>query len=205
MTVLRSLRLTLTFALLCHGLTVLGLAQDSNRDAWQQPEAIMDSIGIRAGMAIGEAGAGSGYFTFHLSRRVGSEGRILANDISTSALEELQERISRESVTNISVITGDVDDPKFPEDSLDMVVMMNAFHEFTEVAEWMHNVLPSLKPGATLVIIDRDPDKTRSGWSHFKTKEQILEAMENTGFTLVRILSFLSRDTILIFRPVTKP
>lgn len=186
-------------------LITTGCAQNQYRDTWQQPEAIMDSIGVREGMTIGEAGAGTGYFTFHLARRVGPDGRIYANDIDRSALRQIDEQANEESITNITTILGEVDDPLFPEDRLDMVVMMMAFHDFAEPTEWMKNVIPSMKQGARLVIIDQDPEKMQSGWSHFMTKEQILEAMAKTDFTLLRIFSFLERDNIYVFGLVDSP
>ena len=64
-------------------------AQNSNRDSWQQPEKIMDVVGIKEGMIIGEAGAGKGYFTFYLSKRVGKSGKVYANDIKKDVLEKI--------------------------------------------------------------------------------------------------------------------
>lgn len=180
-------------------LTSVCCSQNHYRDRWQQPVAIMDSIGVREGMVIGEAGAGTGYFTFHLAQRVGSGGKIYANDIDKGVLEEIRERMERDGVSNIATILGEVDDPLFPKSSLDMVVMMNAFHDFTEPTRWMKNVVSSMKPGAHLVIIDRDPDKMRSGWDHFMTKEQILEAMAKTDFALLEMYAFLERDNIYVF------
>lgn len=185
--------------LISHLIISVSCSQNRYRDPWQQPAAIMDSVGIREGMTIGEAGAGTGYFTFHLSRRVGSSGRIYANDIDKGVLEEIREQTERESITNITTILGEVEDPLFPEGRLDMVIMMNAFHDFSEPTAWMKNVIPSMKKGATLVIIDRDPEKTRSGWNHFMTKDQILDAMAKTDFTLIRLFTFLERDNIYVF------
>ncbi|MBE0558708.1 MAG: class I SAM-dependent methyltransferase, partial [Proteobacteria bacterium] len=183
----------------------LSCGQNHTRDSWQRPQAIMDSIGVREGLTIGEAGAGTGYFTFHLAARVGSSGKVFANDIDRGVLEDIDERRERESLTNIETIVGEVDDPLFPKGRLDMVVMMNAFHDFTEPTTWMRNVIPSMKPSATLVIIDRDPDKMQSSWNHFMTKNQILEAMSATDFTIVRILTFLERDNVYVFRLADSP
>jgi ubiquinone/menaquinone biosynthesis C-methylase UbiE len=176
------------------------LAQHYNRDSWQQPGAIMDSVGVRPGMVIGEAGAGDGYFTFHLAQRVGTNGKVFANDIDEDVLEEIEERMEREGVTNIVIVVGEIADPLFPKGKLDMVVMMNAFHDFGEPVAWMKNVIPSMKPDAPLVIIDHDPDKTRSGWSHFMTKDKLLAVMEETDFTLVHLYAFLERDNIYVFQ-----
>ncbi len=175
-------------------------AQNSWRDRWQQPDAIMDSVGVKAGMVIGEAGAGDGYFTFHLAKRVGDKGMVYANDIDEGALEDLRDRMKREGVTNIVTVLGEVDDPVYPRGDLDMVTMMLAFHDFSEPQAWMANVIQYMKPDARLVIVDRDPDKTRSSWDHFMTKAQILAAMEKTRFVLEHVYTFLERDNIYVYK-----
>jgi ubiquinone/menaquinone biosynthesis C-methylase UbiE len=175
-------------------------AQRSDRDSWQQPEAIMDSLGIGLGMIVGEAGAGDGYFTFHLSARVGEKGKIYANDIDKRALKSLEDRCKREGVRNVTAVIGEVNDPLFPKRELDCVVMMMAFHDFEKPVEWMKNVIPSLKPGAFLAIIDQDPDKTKRDRGHFWTKEKVLTAMEKTEFVLVRLYTFLERDNIYVYK-----
>ena len=175
-------------------------AQHYGRDSWQQPERIMDSLHVVPGMIIGEAGAGDGYFTFHLAKRVGDKGLIYANDIDVGALEDLMDRAEDEKVRNIKTIIGEVDDPLFPEGRMDMIVMMRAFHDFTEPVHWMKNAAPALKTGAKMVIIDVDTEK-RGNWNnHFLSKEEILDRMNKTGFELVKIYDFLERDLILVFK-----
>lgn len=174
-------------------------AQDKSRDSWQKPDAIMDSLGIKAGMIIGEAGAGDGYFTFHLAQRVGRDGMIYANDIDEDALEKLRERMKREGVTNIVTISAEADDPMFPRGKLDMVVMMNVFHHIEDFEDWMTNVIGSMKPGAPMVFVETDPAKRSSWKDHFLTKGEILERMRKTRFKFVRTLDFLERDTIYLF------
>jgi ubiquinone/menaquinone biosynthesis C-methylase UbiE len=176
------------------------IAQDSDRDAWQQPGKIMDVVGIRPGMVVGEAGAGRGYFTFFLAERVGETGKVYANDIDASALKSLERQCERDSIDNIVTILGEDNDPLFPKGELNMVIMMRAFHHFANPAAWMKNVIPSMKPGAPLVIVDLDPDKTGRGHYHFMTKEEVLESMQDTPFELDRIETFLARDNIYIYK-----
>jgi ubiquinone/menaquinone biosynthesis C-methylase UbiE len=176
------------------------LGQNKYRDTWQKPEAIMDTIGVKQGMVIGEAGAGEGYFTFWLSKRVGEMGKIYANDIKESVLRKIKRRCKREGVTNITPILGKQEDPLFPEGELDMVVMMLAFHEFKNPIKWLENVKASMKPNARLVIIERDPEKTGSGWGHFMKRDEILETVKKANFELVRIETFLTKDNIFIFK-----
>lgn len=174
--------------------------QNHYRDSTQQPEAIMDTIRVKQGMVIGEAGTGEGYFTFWLSKRVGKAGKIYANDIVESVLKKIQKRCERDSIDNIITILGKQNDPMFPKGELDMVVMMLAFHEFKNPAKWLENVKSSMKSNATLVIIDRDPEKTNSGWGHFMKKDDILATVKKADFELVRLETFLKNDNIFIFR-----
>ena len=171
-----------------------------SRDYWLKPEKVMDVIGVKPGMIIGEAGAGRGYFTFKLSHRVGDSGRVYANDIKEKVLQVIRDRCKREGITNITTILGEVEDPLFPTGKLDMVIMVMAFHDFEKPVEWLENVKPSMKPEATLVIIEKDLDRWGKGRNHFMTKNEILETVAKADFELVRIETFLARDNIYIFR-----
>jgi arsenite methyltransferase len=170
------------------------------RDTWHQPDEVMDVVGVKPGMIIGEVGAGHGYFTFHLSRRVGDSGRIYANDIASSALASLRRKCENEGITNIETIVGEVEDPLLPKGILDMVFIVNAFHDLAKPVELLNNLVPSLKPEAPVVIIDRDPEKTRDPAGHFLTKEEILEMIEQSDFELDRIETFLTQHNIYIIK-----
>lgn len=169
------------------------------RDAWQKPEKVMDAIGVKKGMIIGIAGAGQGYFTFKMAPRVGETGKIYANEISRNCINHIKDRIKDENVKNVETILGKVDDPLFPKGKLDMVFMCYVFHELEKSTEFMQNILPSLKPGATVVIMEQDPGKT--GSSHFLKKKDVLRKIKEAGYELVRIETFLSKDNIYICRP----
>lgn len=173
----------------------------SSRDALMQPEKLMDSIGVKPGMVIGEGGAGEGYFTFKLARRVGTTGIVYANDIVERVLGVIERRSEREDITNITTVLGEVEDPLFPEGELDMVIMVMAFHDFEKPVEWLKNVKRCMKPTATLVIVERDPDRSESGSSHFLTKDEILDTVKKAGlFELDRIETFLRAHNVYIYR-----
>jgi ubiquinone/menaquinone biosynthesis C-methylase UbiE len=177
-----------------------GLQYSNVRDREHQPEKVMDVVGVKPGMVIGEVGAGGGYFTFHLSRRVGPFGKIYANDISSGALSSLRRRCDREGIHNIETILGEVEDPLLPQGSLDMVFIVNAFHDLAKPVKLLDNLVPSLKPGAAVVIIDRDPAKIRDPGGHFLSREEVLEKIEKSRFELDRIESFLSQHSIYILK-----
>ena len=171
----------------------------ADRETWQPPEQIMDAIGVEPGMRVGEAGAGKGYFTFPLSRRVGPEGIVFANDISTSSLDVIRDRAENEELDNIKIVVGEVVDPLFPEEDLDMIVMVYVLHMLEKPVEFLRNVGKYLGPGASLVVIERNTTTERAHYPSFMTNHQILETMGETGFKLVRTETFLPKDTIYIY------
>ena len=156
------------------------LSAQTRRDRQTQPEKLMDVAGVTPGMVIGEAGAGEGYFTFHLSKRVGKKGRIYANDIDQEALQEIIHRCEREGVENIETVLGKIEDPLFPVRKLDMVTMLYAFHDFTEKEAWLKNVKKYMKDDANLVIFD--PQDIHTGM----TEELVAELGKKAGFKLVK-------------------
>ena len=164
-------------AILC--LALFGFSQ-SRRDKRDQPEKLMDIAGVKPGMSIGEAGAGRGYLTFHLSRRVGDMGRIYANDIDKKSLRYIIDRCEREGVKNIETILGEIADPCFPVIDLDMVIMLYAFHDFTEKEAWLKNVKKYMKRDASLVIFDGQDAHT--GMS----KELVSNLGRSAGFQLLK-------------------
>ncbi len=177
------------------------IPSEANRDGWQQPGKVMNAIGVKPGMVIGEAGAGKGYFTFKLARKVGSSGKIYANDIADDALDTLRERIEDEDIKNIVTIKGEVEDPLFPEGRLDMVFMCYVLHDLAEPGAFLKSLKPAFRPGATLVILERDPGKYPSAAGHFWYKEKLLRVVKSGGYKLVRLETFLSRDNLYIFKP----
>ncbi len=170
------------------------------RESWQPPEKIMDAIGVRPGMRVGEAGAGRGYFTFPLARRVGPEGVVFANDISKSSLDALRERAVSEGLGNIKIVVGEIENPQFPERNLDMIVMVYVLHHLERPIPFVKNLHSYLRPGGSLVIIEGNNPTERGHFPPFMTSRQVSETMSETGYELDRTETFLQRDTIYIYK-----
>jgi ubiquinone/menaquinone biosynthesis C-methylase UbiE len=170
---------------------------DTARDAEIQPERVMDAIGVRPGMVIGEPGAGRGYFTFKLARRVGDAGKVYANDIDAGALGHLRERCRNDGIRNIETVLGEIEDPRFPARALDLVIMVYALHDFAEPQAFLEKLRESLKPGATVVILDRDPEAT--GERHFMPRERLLALFGASGYVLAREERFVRKHLLLVF------
>ena len=170
------------------------------REEWQPPEEIMDAIGVKPGMVIGEPGAGSGYMTLYLARRVGKEGKIYANDISRSALDELESRAAEEGVKNIEIVLGEVKDPVFPVKELDMVIMVYVLHMLDKPVEFMKNVRKYMTPETPLVIIERNTHKDRGHPPSFMSIRQILDTLQKSDYVLERTETSLPMDTTYILK-----
>ena len=151
-------------------------------------------------MRVGEAGAGEGYFTFPLARRVGARGLVYANDISTASLDVIRERAGREGLGNIKIVVGAVEDPRFPEKNLDMVVMVYVLHMLERPIPFLRNLRSYLKPGGSLVIIERNTTVERAHYPSFMTNREILDTVSETGYELDRTETFLPRDTIYVYK-----
>jgi len=193
-------RRALVAAVLSGLIAISGQAQyrNASRDNIEQPEKVMEVTGVKPGMVIGEVGAGHGYFTFWLSKGVGEGGKVYANDIDRSALAAIERRRASENVANIETVLGTVEDPGFPAGSLDMVFMVNAFHDLEKPVELLANLRPALKPGATVVIMDRDP--ARASDRHFLPREEVEEIVGRSVFAMVRVETFLRYHNLYILR-----
>jgi ubiquinone/menaquinone biosynthesis C-methylase UbiE len=186
-------------ALLVFGLALHAKYEYQHRDSYQKPDKVLEVIGVKPGMVIGEPGAGKGYFTLKLARKVGPTGKIYANDIAQKELDILKSKVKKQGLTNVVIIKGKVTDPLFPEGQLDMVFMSYVLHDLSRPVTFLENLKPSLKANAPLVILERDPEKyTKTAW-HFWKKEKVLKTVKAAGFRLDRIETFLPRDNIYIF------
>ncbi|MCJ7586692.1 MAG: class I SAM-dependent methyltransferase, partial [Candidatus Aminicenantes bacterium] len=128
----------------------------------QPPERIMDAIGLKPGMVIGEVGAGTGRISVWLARRVGPQGKVFANDIDAEALDRLWARAKRLKFGNVETVLGKSDDPLLPRDALDIAFMINVYHHLEKPQAILVAIRPSLKPGGVLAIVERDPAKSES-------------------------------------------
>jgi ubiquinone/menaquinone biosynthesis C-methylase UbiE len=182
-------------------------SRDRDRYMWQQPERVMNAIGIEPGMVVADVGAGNGYFTVRLARRVGPQGKVYAEDIDERGLRRIKELVAQDGLKNVEVIKGKADDPLLPEKAVDLALMVNVFHFIEKPKEFFDNLRTSLKPGATLVVVQWDSEKisieTEMSPSDLDlySKKKLLKTMKDVGYEVVRIESFLSVQNIYICRP----
>jgi ubiquinone/menaquinone biosynthesis C-methylase UbiE len=152
-------------------------------------------------MVVGEVGAGRGYFTFRLASRVGPTGKVYANDIDEEGLGHLRNRAAERHLTNIATIVGRVDDPMLPKGQLDMVVMVNTFHDLAKPVELLAALVPCLKPGGKVVILDYDDDKAAKQieyYGHFNTVTKTLDILAASAFKVDRVDTDFVREVLIV-------
>lgn len=133
------------------------------RDRLNEAEDVMDRAGIRPGMTVADIGAGEGYYTVRLAKRVGPDGRVLAQDIMAETIDALGRRITREDWKNVSVKLGTADDPKLPANSFDRVFMIHMYHEITEPYAFLWHLHAALKKDGEVIIVDADRPTDQHG------------------------------------------
>jgi ubiquinone/menaquinone biosynthesis C-methylase UbiE len=188
--------------------TVLGATAVAEPPRWLRSlqwhldiQQALDVVGATPGMIVGEAGAGDGYFTLPLAKRVGAQGMVYANDINRRSLDYLEQDAKRHRLTNIRTVVGDVDDPRFPRRDLELVVVVHAFHDFEKPVEWLVNLKQYLRPGGRVAVIDRDPAKGAE--SHFWPRDRIAGYAQQAGYRMVTSAEADTDHLILVFTPAS--
>ncbi|KAA9018904.1 class I SAM-dependent methyltransferase [Sphingobium limneticum] len=138
-------------------------SSEESRDRVNEAEDIMDRAGIRPGMTVADIGAGEGYYTVRLARRVGAKGRVLAEDIMPEVIEALSRRITREKWDNVSVKLGAPEDPRLPENSFDRILMVHMYHEIAEPYAFLWHLSPALKKDGELIVVDANRPTDQHG------------------------------------------
>jgi ubiquinone/menaquinone biosynthesis C-methylase UbiE len=178
----------------------LGELEGPDRDAWQMPDAIMDALGIADGAAVADIGAGGGWFTVRLARRVGPNGLVYAQDVQLPMLEAIQRRVDREGLKNVRTVHGESGDPRLPGHSVDVVLIVDAYHEFTNPVELLRHLTGALKPGGRIGVVNF----TKEGGGPGPPPEerideaQVIAEAEAAGLTLVRKETFLPFQYFLV-------
>ena len=181
----------------------LGLLDAPDRELWQRPDLIMDVMGIADGSVVADIGAGSGWFTIRLARRVGPQGHVYAEDVQQEMITALSRRASREGFKNVTPRLGTINDPKLRAQSLDAALMVDSFHEVdaADRVAMLSNLGKALKPQGRLGIVDFRLDGTGPGPAPEErvSPDVVIDAAQKAGLKLIRQESFLEYQYFLIF------
>lgn len=138
-------------------------SNEDARDSAGEFEKVVELAGIRPGMSVADIGAGEGYYTVRLAPLVGSEGRVLAQDIIPETRDALAQRVTRERLDNVAVKLGLPSDPMLPTASFDRILLIHMYHEIERPSEFLWNLRPALKRGGSVVVVEPDRSTPRHG------------------------------------------
>jgi predicted methyltransferase len=180
----------------------LGLLEAPDRDIWQQPEQIMDVLGIADGAVVADIGAGAGWFTIHLSRRVGPQGTVYAEDVQPEMISAIARRANALRLTNVKPILGVAGDPRLPAGRLDAILMVDAYHEMSERVPMLRHLATALKPGGRLGIVDFKLEGSGPGpdVEERVAPEVVIAEARQAGLQVASQETFLPYQYFLIFR-----
>jgi ubiquinone/menaquinone biosynthesis C-methylase UbiE len=171
------------------------------REREEAPSRALAIMNIAPGAAVADIGAGSGYFTERIARIVGPSGKVYATDIQQGMLDLIRARITRAGLKNVTLVLGEPDNPRLPEASLDLALMVDVYHELWDPQTVLAHIRRALKPEGRLVLIEykgEDPSIPIIP-SHKMTVAQAKLEVEHEGFTLATANSSLPRQHVLIF------
>jgi predicted methyltransferase len=189
------------------GRQIAGIATDaswldrSTREHEEAPTQALQLIGIRPGMVVADVGAGSGYMTTRLSALVGPTGKILANDIQPKMLQIIQDKARAEHLTNVSIVLGSETDANLPANTVDLVLLVDVYHELRHPQEMLRSVQRALKDGGELVLLEyrKEDLSIPIAPTHRMSVVDVRTEVEAEGFTFDRVVPGLPRQHIIEF------
>lgn len=154
-------------------------------------ERIMDLAGVEEGQHVADIGCHEGYFTMHLAEMVGVRGKVYAVDVREDRLEKLNENAKDRNLINITTILGDYDDPKLPKNELDVVVIMDTYHEMKDYMAVLAHVKNALKPNGKIVILEKlkshskNKSRKEQASAHTLSQKFVRKELQEAGFKVI--------------------
>jgi ubiquinone/menaquinone biosynthesis C-methylase UbiE len=181
--------------------TELGMLEGPDRDSYQRPEQIMDALYIGEGSIVADVGAGGGWFTVRLARRVGPNGIVYAEDVQPQMIQAIEGRVRGEGLRNVRMVLGTALDPKLPEAALDAMLIVDTYHEMDGPITQLRNLAKALKPNGLIGIVEFKKDGFGPGpeMDERIDPERVIHDAEAAGLVLRRRETFLRYQHLLIF------
>lgn len=168
-----------------------GWLERPEREKEEKPKLLIKLLELKPGMVVADIGAGSGYHTRRMAKAVGPDGKVFAVDIQPEMLLILTDKLTSEGITNVVPVLGKIDDPNLPDDSVDLVLMVDVYHEFSHPYEMLEGITRSLKTGGRVAFVEyRREDKWIPIKPHHKmTKAQVKNEMTAQSLKWTRSVS----------------
>jgi len=169
----------------------------------EDPDRMLSALDIKKGSVVADIGAGVGYHVWRLADIVGPQGKVFGEDIQDGMIRLMKKNIDDRKLRNVELILGTPADPKLPSNSLDLVLMVDVYHEFSEPVVMMKHIQDAMKSDGRVVLVEfrkEDPNVPIQPL-HKMSVQDVRSELEPLGFKFQRSLEFLPWQHILIFTP----
>ena len=184
-----------------------GWLERPERESQERTDLLIAGLNLSEDFVVADIGAGTGYFTFPVAQRV-PRGKVFSVDIQPEMLARIEQRKALENLANVETVLGEADDPKLPDNEIDLAFIVDAYHEFSFPREMGERLKESLKPGGQLVLVEyraEDPEVPIKRL-HKMSEVQVKQEMAAIGLDWVRTESYLPQQHVLIFqKPRAQP
>ncbi|OSZ71842.1 hypothetical protein CAP39_00095 [Sphingomonas sp. IBVSS1] len=173
---------------------------EAARDRQGEASDVLRIAGIRPGMAVADIGTGGGYYVLKAAPIVGPQGRVYAQDLSATALDQVRQRVQTAGYTNVRYVQGRQTSTRLPAASVDVALMVHMYHEIEQPYLLLDRLRASLKPGGKIVIVDLDQPSE----AHGMPKALLVCEVKAVGYELMGVTD-LARGYVAVFRPGVRP
>jgi len=175
--------------------------ESNERDHWQKPDQVIQTLQLSEGTVIADIGAGGGYFTERFSKEVGTFGHVYAVDVQHILIDKLKERVKKNNLENVTVIRGEFENPMLPLDAIDIAFFSSVYKEIDNRVEYMKEIRRCLKPDGRVAIIEFYKDHGFIGpeFADRLYETQVIDEMKKAGFVLIQRFDFLPKEYFLLF------
>lgn len=172
------------------------------REKEEDTKVLVEALHVKAGQNVCDLGCGNGFYTLQLARLVGKGGKVCAQDIQPEMLKMVRERAVKSGLTNIEYVLGWTYDPKLPESSMDLILLVDVYHEMSNPQEMLAGIRKALKPDGRLVLAEfrLEDEKVPIKPLHRMSKEQAKKELSANGFELAEEFDKLPWQHLLFFR-----
>jgi predicted methyltransferase len=171
------------------------------REAEESSQKLLAALQIAPGQTVVDLGAGSGYYSFKMAQLVGASGKVLAADVQPAMLAVIDERAAKDGIENVTTIRSDVDDPHLPTASVDLLLMVDVYHELEFPFEVMQHVRKALKPNGRVALVEfrQEDPRVMIKEVHKMSEKQVIAEMMAAGFKHLRTVTTLPIQHLVIF------
>jgi SAM-dependent methyltransferase len=174
---------------------------EQSRDQAGEAERVMGLLGVKPGLAVADIGAGSGYYTVRVARRVGPQGHIYAEDVVPDYLDRLARRVDAEGLAGSVSVRGEPHDPRLAPKSLDLALLVHMYHEVTQPYGLLWNLRPALRPGAKVAVIDARKETA----SHGTPPDLLRCELAAVGYRQTAFYDLQENTYLAVFEPAAGP